>query len=384
MSNVGFIRNTSTFGNKLQKTHHSNHDLSTTASDQGSEMDSLIFSLVASSVSLIGAMLSCAVLLLLRTNRNAKQKNSILIKVLVAFCAVENCCFVVLWGSSFMFKEGSTRNAIRRFLFIVCTGIYQMFVFSLVAMTVDRFVAFFRPFKYKKMITRGRLRKYYCGTSLLTIAIRIPFLVGWSSVSIGYLFQIDIVLETLLLLPQPIFYVVLYKKWKSKRSRFSVMHNNTQVDANTKKRRQAEHRTLIVLSIILFVTCLAQVFSDALHVAGEELSTTCDERIMGYLSDALWIFVVFITPLCHVFVKPSARHRFNSTMRRSFRNIHFSVRTGGTTTYELEERSGVQKTTTLKDSPYPSRYKVRGNSAMKVMPAIVAQGINNRNGIDAI
>ena len=349
---------------KVKKTH--THLSSNTNYQRASEMDSMIFSIATSSVSFIGAILCCAVLFLLRTNRQSKQKNSILIKILVSFCLVENICFTVLWGSFYMFKDQSIRDAVRRFFFIACTGIYQMFVFSLVAMTVDRSIAFFRPFKYKKMVTHSRLCKYYCGTLLLTIAVRIPFLIGWSSLSLSWLFQIDIVLETVLLLPQPFIYVALYKKWKSNRSRLAtVSHNNIRYqvsDTQKIKRRQAEYITFIVLSVILFVTCLAQVFSDVLHITAGHLSTSYTaERIMGYMSNALWIFVVFITPLCHVFVRPSVRHRFNSTMRRSIRSLSkhsSSVRNAGSTTaiYELKERDVTPAMITFMNSPYPTRF----------------------------
>ena len=357
---------TSIYPTLLMKVKKTRIHLSPNTNDQQvSEKDSLIFSVVASSVALIGAILCSAVLLLLRTNRQRKQKNSILIKVLVAFCLVENICFTVLWGSFYIFKDQKIRDAVRRFFYITCTGIYQMFVFSLVAMTVDRFIAFFRPFKYKKMITRSRLCKYYCGTSLLTIAVRVPFIIGWSSISLSWLFHIDIVLETVLLLPQPIIYWVLYKRWKSNRSRLTTASNNNirnqASDTQKIKRRQAEHRTFIVLSIILLVTCLAQVFSDVLHVIAGQLSTTA-ERIMGCMSEALWIFVVFITPLCHVLVRPSVRHRFNSTMRRSMKSFSkhsSSIRSAESTTtatYELKGKGVTPATITFMNSPYPTRF----------------------------
>ena len=275
----------------------------------------LIFSIVASSVSLLGAVVCCVILLMLRTGQHKKQ-NSVII-VLVTFCLIEDCCFMVLWGNPFMFKDTTIRKDVQRFMFIACTGIYQMFVFSLVAMTTDRFVAFFRPFKYKKMITRGRLFRYYCMTLLITMAVRVPFFVGWYSTSLRYLFQVDIVLETVLLLPQPFIYAAVYRKWKK-----SIVMSYNKVDALTRRKRRSQQRVFMVLSLVLFATCLVQVFSDALHLFAEEFSSEQNaRRIMGYVSDGLWIFVVFLTPLCHVFVKPSVRYTFNASVRRSLRSL---------------------------------------------------------------
>uniref|UniRef100_A0A7M5X883 Seven transmembrane protein n=1 Tax=Clytia hemisphaerica TaxID=252671 RepID=A0A7M5X883_9CNID len=153
-------------------------------------MDALIFSIVASSVSFFGLVLCTVVLVIIRTGHNAKK--NLIITILVTICFVENLCFIFLWGNYYMFEDPHTRRQINRLLFIVCTGLYQMFVFSLVAMTTDRFIAFFKPFKYKKLVTRSRIFKYCCVTIFITVAVRAPFFIGWSSIQLGALFKIDI------------------------------------------------------------------------------------------------------------------------------------------------------------------------------------------------
>ena len=315
-------------------------------------MDALIFSIVASSVSLFGLVLCSIVLVVLRTGYNAKQ--NLIITILVTICFVENFCFIFLWGNYYMFEDQNTRRQINRLLFIVCTGIYQMFVFSLVAMTTDRFIAFFKPFKYKKLVTRERIFKYYCITILITIAVRAPFFIGWSSIPLGALFKIDIINETLLLLPQPFIYALMYRKWKNR------IVSYKHLDRNTKKRRKAEHRMFIFLSIILFVTCLAQAFSDAFHVVGE--LTEQNYRIMGYLSNGLWIFVIFITPVCHVFAKPSVRHKFNSSMRKSWRSIRNNSVRSSSTVYEMKVKDSNSNTLTKISLKQP----VKQNSEIEV------------------
>ena len=265
-------------------------------------MYALVFSIAASTMSIIGILISCIVIIILRSSYHAKQ--NLVLTILLAVCLSENIAFVLLWGNTFIFTEPKLQRNINRLMFIICTGIYQMFVFSLVAMTTDHFVAFFRPFRYRKIVTRARILTFFSVAATLTVAIRIPFLASWS-VSLSSLFKIDIVMETLFLLPQPFVYISMYKKWKSK------THGHKRLDLESRKRRQSEHRIFMFMSVVLFVTCLGQIFSDTLHVVGE-LSRS-NSIILGYVSNALWIFVIFITPLCHVFVKPNVRrklHRF--------------------------------------------------------------------------
>lgn len=285
-------------------------------------MHALVFSIAASVVSIIGVLTSCIVIMILRSSYHAKQ--NLILTILLAICLSENVAFFLLWGNVFIFTEPKIQRTISRLMFIICTGIYQMFVFSLVAMTTDRFVAFFRPFRYRKIVTRRRVLTFFGVAATLTVAIRIPFLASWS-ISLSSLFKIDIVMETLFLLPQPFVYISMYKKWKLK-----VSHK--RLDLESQRHRQSKHRIFMFLTIILFVTCLGQIFSDALHVAGE--MSRPNSIILGYVSNGLWIFIIFITPLCHVFVKPNVQKRMRH-FRESLSSIHSRSSVRSSRTFEL-------------------------------------------------
>jgi len=287
-------------------------------------MHALVFSIAASTVSILGVLTSCVVIFILRSSYHAKQ--NLILTILLVVCLSENFAFILLWGNTFIFTDPKLQRTISRLMFIICTGIYQMFVFSLVAMTTDRFVAFFRPFRYRKIVTRTRVLTFFGVAVTLTVVIRIPFLVSWS-ISLSSLFKIDIIMETLFLLPQPFVYILMYKKWKTK------VKSYKRIDLESRKHRQSEHRIFMFLTVILFVTCLGQILSDAFHVV-DELSQS-NSIILGYVSNALWIFIIFITPLCHVFVKPKVRKEMNRFRKSwSSNNSHMSS-TRSSKTFEM-------------------------------------------------
>lgn len=281
----------------------------------------VIFNITAICVCSIGTISSAFVLFILWKADHGRQH--FIMDVMIFSCVLHDIGFVLLWSVNLHDGAMTTQHEIvRRILFIVCTGIYQVFVFTLAVMTMDRHIAFNQPFQYHRVVTRTRLYFYYVFVLLIVVSTRILFMVK-AELSMNILYRIDIVQETILLVPQPFLYWRIYKQWKDR------VHRQKQSSRDYFKRRQREQKQFLLISLIICLTCLGQVISDVTYILYElstsnPTSSVYNKEVMEYISYSSWILVVFLTPLCHVVVRPSVK-RYVQSLRLS-RKDHSTMR----------------------------------------------------------
>lgn len=285
----------------------------------------ILFTIFAICLCVFGGISSALFLFILREADRGRQ--NVIMLSLVFVCLLHDIGFVFLWSIDISGFTEEQKETMKRIMFILCTGTYQMFVFSLVAMTLDRHIAFHKPFKYHRMVTRPKIYRYYTASLLIVVCTRIPFAVQpWIPLKI--LFRIDILQETVLVLPQPFIYWRMYKHWKAR----SNLHKQPKRNFSQRHRDQQKH--FVFVSLVICFTCFGQILSDTFYVLDTLDAvkyTTTFHIIMGYISNGLWVLVIVLTPLCHVTVKPSVKRYFRRTklnqqqgISERFSSVNFS------------------------------------------------------------
>lgn len=254
-----------------------------------------IVSVVLSSV---GALLSISLLALV-VRADHGRPNCILVSLIVV-SVIQQLAFICLWSVNIYYLE--CKNPVERTVFIICTEFYQLFIFSLACVTVDRFIAFYKPFIYRRVVTSYRVLLSYFGIFVATMAVRIPFFMQ-PRISISYLIYIDIAHECIYIIVQPVTYFYMYRNWQARNRRLSYSTSSrSHVD-----RKNREERRFMFVSATICLICFIQLITDLLYGIFELTLPTENESMVSYASNILWITIVIITPVFYVAVRPSIR-----------------------------------------------------------------------------
>ena len=218
---------------------------------------SATFCSVLSVVAVVGNIL-VFLAVIIDPNRNLRSPFNLLVANLAAADLIVGC-FALPMSAEFYVREASTKqvtllprdDARRVGTFISCTAS----LFSLAAMSVDRFFAITNPMEYRAKLTSRRATVILL--SIWTTSIGFPFLYF----SVGYLkyqffFAITAVVTTFVVLC--LTYVKVFKSFKNQVRTWDSLHQGSESYNHVKKRtikwEKKVTKTFLIM-LTLFISC---------------------------------------------------------------------------------------------------------------------------------
>ena len=264
------------------------------------------FYVLALSLSLIGLfILSVVLLILIKSN---KRQVILLINILVTSIC-HSVVFIALWSTALM-TQNKLIILLERVFLISCCYFYVNLCMGVFGVTIDRFIASYRPLHHKVLVTRRRVYMFISLVWTLSFLIKIPFLV-WPQTSISVMILLDVVIAFLSVVIQPATYVYMYRQWRGilKRRERSV-YNHRANPANCRK--------FLITSLLVGSVCILQTSLDFLYVNFKLSLPMIDKSALSEFGITLWILYVVITPVIYAFLKPSTRSYVLSKWRNTF------------------------------------------------------------------
>ena len=259
----------------------------------------------------IGGMflLSLVLLILIKSS----EHGHILLRNMVVTSLCHVVSFIALWSANIRHHNERIyleRIYLERILFIVCCCFYFALIFGIFGVTTDRFIACYRPFRYRVIVTRSRIYRFLIITWALSISTRIPFLV-WPLISLRLMIIMDTSLAFLFVVMQPITYFYIYRKRRARRQKLRKYWPSSGYRNN----RPTQKRFLRT-SLLLGSVCLLQISVDFTYNKFGLTLPSCNKSVMSYLSQILWIVFVTMAPVIYVFLMPETIRFIISIFRK--------------------------------------------------------------------
>ena len=210
----------------------------------------------------------------------------------MALTSIMHCaCFIALWVKGMVRDSVQDNTDYERILFIVNSGLYVELMFTVSLLAIERFIAVFKPFQYRLLVTRTRIKATLAISWFIVIAIRVIYLV--TRVNLTLQVRFDIATNTLGLAMQPIVLISIFIRTRL---------------ANQKLRRTAIDSTgrLIMTQLVLVgVICSLEVAMDMVYIHYDMNLPSKDKSSLAYVTNIIWITNVVAIPAIHIGLKPS-------------------------------------------------------------------------------
>jgi len=221
------------------------------------------------------------------------KKLNLLLLNMAATSILHCICFIALWVKNIMSVKdyGKQETNYERILFVINCGCYVELMFAVSILAVERFIAVFRPFRYKWMVTHTRIKVALVLSWLIVIGIRVFYLAA--NVPLTYQVRIDIGTNTLGLAMQPIVLTSIFVRTKL---------------ANQKLKRTSLDFTsrLVILQLVsVGVICLLELVMDMVYIHLDMNLPSKDKSLLGYVMNLIWITNVIAIPAIHIGFKAS-------------------------------------------------------------------------------
>ena len=272
------------------------------------------FALTGILISAAGLLLNISgIYALVKTKLQGNKQTYLLINIsTISLCMC--LLFIPAWTLNGLISVDNTKE-IEEYLFIAETACYMALVTSAIVLSIDRLLAVALPFQHRTIVTSNFVLVSISFCWFIGLSTRIPFLLMSYPDKLLHMVYLDVSINALNILFQPITYIFILFKWRQRHAK--VNNSNSRIGSRTDTktvsfRTRGSKREARMLKIALMVAG-SSIFSgicDIIYVSIGLTTPSSKATLLSPIGLLMWNIIPTIQSLFYILTKPEIRKLF--------------------------------------------------------------------------
>ena len=248
---------------------------------------------------------------LVRTKPRGNKQTYLLINV-----GTISLCMCLLFISDWVLNGlmSIEMKVIGRYLLIAESASCIALATSAITLSTDRLLAIAVPFRHRTIVTSKFIRISISLCWFIGLSTRVPFLLMSHEDNLLHMIYLDVSINTINILFQPITYIFILFKWRQRRK---TINNNSHIGAArgtkaTSYQARDSKREARMLKIALMVagSCIFSGICDIIYASYGLTTQSSNPNLLSQIAFLMWNMVPLFQSLLYILIKPEIRSWF--------------------------------------------------------------------------
>ena len=237
--------------------------------------------------------------------------------LLINLSTVSVCmCLLFLsdWTLNGLISVENTK-AIGEYLLIAESASSIVLATGAIVLSIDRLLAITMPFRHRTIVTMKFILVSISFCWLIGILPRIPFLLMSYPDKLLHMVYLDVSINSVNILFQPITYLLILFKWRQRQKTFN--NSNSRIGSRTGTETVSirtigskQEARMLKIALMVAGSCIFSGICDILYVSIGMTTTSSHQTPLSLIAFLMWNIVPMIQSLLYILLKPEIRKFF--------------------------------------------------------------------------